>query len=86
MSEAVSTEKELVTEKAPESKSSDKKSDKAPKKSKFAGVKAEFAKIIWPEKISVVKNTTAVVLVSIFVAIAVKVSDLLIQAVLNLLV
>lgn len=77
-----------VTDVQPEKKqSSEKKSpkDNKNKKSWFSGIKAEFKKISWPDKMKVVKSTTAVVLVSIFVAIAVKVSDLLIQAVLDLL-
>ena len=89
MSETVSTETTPEVEKtslaSSECKSFDKKSDNKTKKSRFAGMKAEFKKIVWPDKLKVVKSTTAVVLVSIFVAIAVKVSDLLIQAVLDLL-
>lgn len=90
MSETVSTEKTPQAESAVSvkkdsvKKSSD--SSKAPKKSFFKGVKAEFKKIIWPEKMVVVKRTTAVVLVTIFCSIAVKVSDLVIQAVLDLLI
>lgn len=93
MSETVSTETTPEVEKTTaavkaEEKKSDKKSDKKTDKktSFFAGIKAEFKKCVWPDKMKVVKSTTAVVLVSIFVAIAVKVSDLLIQAVLNLLI
>lgn len=97
MSETVETEVKSASDKAGEKKSSenaapDKKNGKKtgkggnePKQSFFAGVKAELKKVIWPEKMKIVKNTTAVVLVSIFVAVAVKVSDLLIQAVLDLL-
>ena len=55
------------------------------KVSHWKNLKAEFKKIVWPERASVVRNTTAVVLVSIFIGIAVKVSDLLIQALLDLL-
>lgn len=92
MSETVSTEttpeveKTVDTESEKTSRLSDKKSDKAPKKkSWFSGVRAEFKKIMWPDRQTIVKNTTAVVLVSIFISIAVKVSDLIIQAVLDLL-
>lgn len=90
MSENVSTEttpevtvKEVKAEKS-EAKTPDKKSKKQ-KKGRFASIKAEFKKISWPERTKVIKNTTAVVLVSIFVAVMVKVSDLLIQAGLDLL-
>lgn len=85
MSETVSTETTPEVEKTVAA-GSVKKSDKTPKKkSWFSGVKAEFKKVIWPERQTIVRNTTAVVLVSIFISIAVKVSDLLIQAVLDLL-
>lgn len=90
MSENVSTEttpevtdKEVKTEKSV-AKTPDKKNKKQ-KKGRFAGIKAEFKKISWPERAKVIKNTTAVVLVSIFIAVIVKVSDLLIQAGLDLL-
>ncbi len=92
MSETVSTETTPEVEKTtpatkPEEKKDAKKAEKKPeKKSWFAGIKAEFKKCIWPDKMRVVKSTAAVVLVSIFVTVAVKVSDLLIQAILNLLI
>lgn len=40
------------------------KTDKAPKKSWFEGLKSEFKKIIWPEKKTLGKQTVAVVAVS----------------------
>ncbi len=52
---------------------------KAPKKSWFKGVKAEFKKIIWPDKISVAKQTTAVVIISVILGALIKVIDMLIQ-------
>ena len=48
-------------------------------------MKAEFKKVVWPDKQTLIKSTTAVVLVSVFTSVLVKVSDLLIQAVLDLL-
>ena len=90
MSETVSTNTTPEVEKTTAAtKTEAKKADKKPEKKKaswFAGIKAEFKKCVWPDKMKVVKSTTAVVLVSIFVAVAVKVSDLLIQAVLGLLI
>ena len=35
----------------------------------FKGVKAEFARIIWPTRDDVIKQTTAVVVVSIILAL-----------------
>ena len=91
MSETVSTNTTPEVEKTTaatktEANKADKKPEKKQKASWFAGIKAEFKKCVWPDKMKVVKSTTAVVLVSIFVAVAVKVSDLLIQAVLGLLI
>lgn len=58
---------------------------KAKKTSWFSGLKGEFKKIIWPEKKTVVSRTTAVVLISIFIGVVIKVADLLIQAAFSLL-
>ncbi len=41
----------------------------------FAGVKAEFAKIIWPTKDDVIKQTTAVVIVSVVCCALIAVLD-----------
>ena len=40
------------------------KVEKAPKTSWFSGLKAEFQKIIWPEKQSVIRQTMSVLAVS----------------------
>ena len=86
MSETVSTEVTLEEKTVKADKSSENKSpDKKQKVTCFAALKAEFKMIVWAEIASVGRNTTAVVLVSIFIGIAVKVSDLLIQALLDLL-
>ncbi len=61
-------------------------SDKAPKKSFIKGLKAEFKKIIWPDKISVAKQTTAVVIVSVIIGIIIKIVDMVIQMGLNFIV
>ena len=56
-----------------------KANEKAQKKSWFKGLKAEFKKIIWPDKISAAKQTTAVVVVSVILGVLIKVIDMLIQ-------
>ena len=43
------------------------KTEKAPKKSWFKGLKAEFKKVIWPDRKTLATETTAVVAVSIAV-------------------
>ena len=84
MSEVTSVEKATsVEEAAVEKKTTDKKSastDKAPKKkSWFKGLKSEFKKIIWPEKKSVARQTTAVVLITAVLGVIIVVMDYLIQ-------
>ncbi len=44
-------------------------------KSFFAGVKAEFGKIIWPTKDDIIKQTTAVVVVSVICCALIAVLD-----------
>lgn len=53
--------------------------EKAPKKSWFKGLKAEFKKIIWPDKASVARQTTAVVLITVVLGIIIVVIDYLLQ-------
>ena len=55
------------------------KLDKAPKTSWFSGLKAEFAKIIWPDKQSLVRQTTAVVAVSVVLGLIIALLDYIIQ-------
>lgn len=52
---------------------------KAPKTSFFTGLSAEFKKIIWPDKESLAKQTTAVVAVSVVMGLIIAVMDYLIQ-------
>ncbi len=66
------TEKTPKKEKAP-------KTDKAPKTSWFTGLKAEFAKIIWPDKKSLTRQTAAVVAVSIVLGLIIAVLDVFIK-------
>ena len=61
---AVSTEKK---EKAKASNSAGR--------SFFNGVKAEFRKIIWPDKPTLIRQTTAVVIVSVIVGAIIAVID-----------
>ncbi|MCI5480177.1 MAG: preprotein translocase subunit SecE [Lachnospiraceae bacterium] len=62
------------------------KTEKAPKKSWFKGLKAEFKKVIWPDRKTLATETTAVVAVSIAVGIIIAVLDLVIQYGLNFLI
>ena len=51
--------------------------EKAPKKSWFKGLKAEYKKITWPDKKSLTKHTAAVVVTSIVLGIIIKVLDVI---------
>ncbi|NLL93645.1 MAG: preprotein translocase subunit SecE [Clostridiales bacterium] len=53
--------------------------EKKEKKSWFKGLKAEFKKIIWPDKKSVARQTTTVVIISVILGILIKFIDMLVQ-------
>ena len=53
--------------------------EKAPKKSWFKGLKAEFKKIIWPDKTTVRKETTAVVTVSVLLGLLIALLDIVLR-------
>lgn len=53
--------------------------EKVPKKSFFKGLKAEFKKIIWPDKETLAKQSVAVVIISVFLGIVIAALDTIIQ-------
>ncbi len=53
--------------------------EKAPKKSWFKGVKAEFKKILWPDKESLTKQSIAVITVTVVLGIVIYLLDYLIE-------
>ena len=55
------------------------KKNKAQEKSWMDGVKAEFHKIIWPNKKDLTKQTTAVVVVSVLLGVLIAGMDVIIQ-------
>ena len=55
------------------------KTDKAPKQSFFKGVKTEFKKIVWPDKDSLLKQSTAVVCISVALGAIIAILDFLFQ-------
>ena len=55
------------------------KLDRAPKTSWFTGLKAEFNKIIWPDKQSLARQTTAVVAASVVLGLIIALLDFVIQ-------
>ena len=64
-------------------------SENAAKKTKkpsfFKGVKAEFKKITWPDKASLLKQTVAVISVSVVVGVVIAIMDFFIQYGVNIL-
>ncbi len=79
------SEETVVTDNAIDRQKTANKNSKAPKKSWVKGLKAEFSKIIWPDKKSVVRQTAAVVAVSVFLGALIKVLDMIIKFGINLL-
>ena len=61
-------------------------SDKTQKKSWFKGVEAEFKKIIWPDKMTVAKQTIAVVATSVVLGAVIAIVDFIAQYGVDLLV
>ena len=53
--------------------------EKKQKKSWFKGLKAEFKKLIWPDKKTLAKQTVAVTVFSIIIGAIIAVVDALIQ-------
>ena len=59
---------------------------KTQKKSWFKGLKAEFKKIIWPDKVTLAKQTVAVVSVTVATGIIIAIVYFLVQYGVDLLV
>ena len=62
------------------------KAEKSSNKSWFDGLKAEFKKIIWPDRKSLVRQTGAVVAVSIVLGVMIAVLDFIFQYGIDILV
>ncbi len=52
---------------------------KTPKKSWFKGMKAEFRKIIWPDKETVAKESAAVIVISVIVGLIILLVDTIVE-------
>lgn len=57
----------------------DSKKEREKKPSFFKGVKSEFAKVSWPDKSSIVKQSVAVIGVSVVVGAMITLLDTIIQ-------
>ena len=60
--------------------------EKTREKSFFKGVKQEFKKIIWPDRTTLARQTTAVVSVSVFLGLIITVVDILVKYGIDLVV
>ena len=60
--------------------------EKAPKKDFIKGLKAEFNKIIWPDKDSLRQQSVVVMLVTVLMGITIAVLDLIIKYGLNIII
>ncbi len=61
-------------------------SEKTQKKSWFKGLSREFKKVIWPDKMTVAKQTAAVVSVSVILGLIIAIVDFIAQYGVDLLV
>ena len=53
----------------------DAANEKAPAKSWFKGLKAEFKKIVWPDKESLAKQTVAVIIITAVLSVIIALLD-----------
>lgn len=60
--------------------------EKAPKKDFIKGLKAEFNKIIWPDKETLTKQSIVVVVTTVVLGIVIAVLDLIIKFGLNIVI
>ncbi|MCI8951332.1 MAG: preprotein translocase subunit SecE [Lachnospiraceae bacterium] len=64
----------------------DANAEKTPKKSFWKGLKAEFNKIVWPEKDTVTKQTVVVLTVSLALGALIGVLDMIFKFGINLII
>ena len=59
---------------------------KTQKKSWFKGLKAEYKKIVWPDRKTVIRQTVAVVLTSIVLGVVIKLLDIILSYGIDMLI
>ena len=59
--------------------------EKAPKKSWFKGLKSEFKKITWPDKETLVKESAAVIVITVVLGFVIALVDMAIEYGVNLI-
>ena len=60
--------------------------EKAPKKSWFKGLKSEFKKIVWPDKETLVKESAAVIVITVILGFVIALVDMAIEYGVNLII
>ncbi|MBQ9766749.1 MAG: preprotein translocase subunit SecE [Lachnospiraceae bacterium] len=60
--------------------------EKAPKKSWFKGLKSEFKKIVWPDKESLVKESVAVIVITVVLGLVIALIDMAVELGVNLII
>ena len=63
----------------------EKSADKSQKKSWFQGLQSEFKKIVWTDRDTLVKQTVAVVVITVILGVLISVMDAGILEIINLL-
>ena len=64
----------------------DMNADKAPKKNHWKGLKAEYKKIVWPNRETVTKQTIVVLVVSLLLGVLIGVLDMIFKFGINLII
>ena len=77
---------EDTTVKTTEKSEKSQEKAKAPKKNWFKGLRAEFSKIIWPDKDTLIKESTAVVVISVVLGLIIALVDMVIRAGINVII
>ena len=54
--------------------------EKAPKKSWFKGLKSEFKKIVWPDKETLVKESAAVIVITVVLGFVIALVDMAVNS------
>jgi len=60
--------------------------EKTKKPSKFKNLQAEFKKIVWPDKITLAKQTAAVVSITVLLGVVITIVDIFLKYGIDLLV
>lgn len=60
--------------------------EKARKPGRFKSLQAEFKKVVWPDKMTLAKQTTAVVIITVLIGVIITIADIFLKYGIDLLV